>query len=176
MVADFSENKDYGTYIIAANNILLSSRDISFLCIGYGDDTKYKQMVSSQNKDKIFFLGLQENVENIMNICDIGILITNNKKHGEGISNALLEFSALGKPVIATVGGGNVELVKQGITGFLINPESAKELEEKIKLLLSNEELRTSFGENSEKRIKDIFSIDMMVTNFISIYKEVISK
>ena len=57
-------------------------------------------------KDKIIFLGKIANVENIINIFDIGILITNSKVHGEGVSNSIIEYMALGKPVIATRGGG----------------------------------------------------------------------
>ena len=38
----------------------------------------------------------------------------------EGISNSIMEYMALGKPVIATDGGGTKEIVDDGETGFLI--------------------------------------------------------
>ncbi len=41
---------------------------------------------------------------------------------GEGISNTILEAMSTGLPVIATRVGGNVELVKEGLTGILVPP------------------------------------------------------
>ncbi len=170
MVATFSDMKDYGTYIKAANIILSKRKDVTFLCIGDGEDLEYRRMVSSQNKDNILFLGEQSHIENIMNICDIGVLAT----YTEGISNALLEFSALGKPVITTFGGGNIELVKQAVTGYLINQKSPDELAEKIELLLNNKESRMSLGSGGRKKVKNEFSMERMITDFIFAYKELI--
>lgn len=174
MVAYFSVNKDYKTYIEAANKILSNNKDVTFLCIGAGNFDMYKLMVKNDYVDKVLFLGKQNNIESIMNICDIGVLITNNEKHGEGISNALLEFCALGKPVIATLGGGNGELIIQDKTGFLINPDSPEELFEKIELLLNNEKLRVSLGKKGKERVKNIFSIGNMIDDFSKEFKEII--
>ena len=129
-------------------------------------------MVEPENKNNVLFLGKQDNVENIMNVCDIGVLST----FTEGISNALLEFSALGKPVITTSGGGNVELVKQGKTGYLVNQKSPEELAEKIMLLLGNKTKRIQFGRAGKSRIESDFSIHKMIENFRSLYIEIIAE
>lgn len=172
MVASFSDMKDYESYIKAANIILSNNKDVTFLCIGAGDDSHYKQMVKSENKNKVFFLGRQNNVENIMNICDIGVLST----YTEGISNALLEFAALGRPVVTTFGGGNVELVKQGETGYLVNQKSPNDLAEKIEILLNDEKKRMEFGIKGKERVTQQFSIENMITNFTEVYTELIRK
>lgn len=172
MVASFSDKKDYETYIKAANRVLLINSNITFLCIGSEDDAKYREIVKQENRSKILFLGKQNNVENIMNICDIGILMTNNSNHGEGISNALLEFLALGKPVIANFNGGNNELVTQGVTGYLTTPKSDIELSEKILYLIDNEDVRMSFGKKGIKRIETDFTIEKMINDFKKIYQE----
>ncbi len=176
MVASFSENKDYKTYIEAANKVLTERKDITFLCIGSGSSGEFELMVKKANRKNILFLGRQDKVESIMNICDIGVLITNNEKHGEGISNALLEFCALSKPVIATLGGGNGELIEQGKTGFLIEPKSSNELNNKILFFLNNEDAKNKFGRNGKERVKKEFSIEKMIINFVNIYKEIIAK
>ena len=146
--------------------------NITFLCVGAGDDTKYRKMIKQEHKSKILFLGKQENVENVMNICDIGILMTNNSNHGEGISNALLEFSALGKPVVANFNGGNGELIIQGVTGYLTTPKSDIELSERILYLIDNEGVRMSFGEKGMKRIETDFTIEKMIDDFKNVYQE----
>lgn len=172
MVASFTDKKDYDTYIKAANIVLEKENDITFLCIGSGNYSPFEMMVKKENKDRILFLGKQDNVESIMNICDIGILITNNEKHGEGISNALLEFSALSKPLIATLGGGNSEIVEHEKSGYLINPKSPDELALKILHLYNHENDLRNFGEMSIEVVREKFSISKMIEEFRSVYNK----
>lgn len=174
MVASFTEKKDYKTYIDAAANLLSQRHDVTFLCIGSGDSTKFENTISKTDKDHILFLGKQKNVESIMNVCDIGVLITNNEKHGEGISNAILEFAALGKPVVATKGGGNGEIIKDGENGYLIAPGSSDELAGKINYLLENKGVREKFGKQSRLLVENKFSIDKMIMDFENEYEKIL--
>lgn len=174
MVANFTDKKDYHTYIEAANIILESRKDITFLCIGSGKSEVYKQMVTEDNKKNILFLGKQDHVESIMNICDIGVLLAS-RNHKEGISNAILEFHALGKPVIASLGGGTSEIIENNTNGYLINQESPKELEVKMLWLLNNPEKRFEFGENAKSLVKDKFGIKRMIDEFMTVYNEILS-
>ena len=166
MVASFSDKKDYATYIKAACLILEKRKDITFICVGAGDDTPYKKMVPNDVKVFIKFLGRQENVESIMNICDIGVLST----YTEGISNSIMEFMALGKPVIATDGGGTKELLNDNETGYLVSQQTPKEIYNKVQYLLSKSKLRINMGQLAKERIKIEFSIDNMINKFIKLY------
>ncbi len=171
MVASFLEYKDYDTYINAALDLLKSRIDMTFLCIGDGDDSVYRQKVIRENKEKnILFLGRQSKVESIMNICDIGVLTTNIAHHGEGISNALLEFMAVRKPVITTNFGGSVELVENGKTGYLIDAFSPQQLSERISYLLENNQERERIGENAFQLVRNEFSMDAMLKSFLQEY------
>lgn len=171
MVATLSTYKDYATYIRAAQRLLERRNDVTFLCVGEGDASSLRQMVTEKNQNRIIFTGKQSRVESIMNICDIGVLVTDIRNHAEGISNALLEFMALGKPVIATNYGGSVELVLDANTGYLIDAFSDQQLAERIDGLLSDQELRERMGKNSRVRIESTFSIDRMVTAFYQEYE-----
>ncbi len=166
MVASFLDYKDYNTYINAALEIVKRRKDISFLCIGDGDDSAYKKMVPDDAKDHILFLGRQSKVESIMNICDIGVLTTNIHFHGEGISNALMEFMALEKPVITTSFGGSVELVDENETGYLIEPFNSLQLADRIIYLIDNEPERQRLGKNAHSTIVEKFSLENMVRLF----------
>jgi len=171
MVASFSELKDYNTYIVAAIQILQTRKDITFLCIGAGDYMPYKNQISSKNKFLIKFLGKQEDVEDIMNVCEIGILTTNPDTHGEGISNAIMEFLALGKPVVATDGGGTSEIIEDGINGFLIPPRSPEILAQKIEFLLNHYDVRLKYGQNGINAINTKFSLEKMLKAFHKTYQ-----
>ena len=171
MVASFSNKKDYSTYIKAAIHILDDKNDISFLCVGAGDDSLYKKTVPAKYTDSIKFLGMQEDVESIINMSDIGVLCT----YTEGISNSVMEYMALCKPVIATNGGGTSELVKDGETGYLISPTRYDELKSKINYLLSNPDIAIKIGKAGHKRIVSHFNIDDMVSKTINLYNEVLN-
>jgi len=166
MVASFLNYKDYDTYINAALQILNNRKDISFLCIGDGDDSAYKKMVPDDAKENILFLGRQSKVESIMNICDIGVLTTNVNFHGEGISNALMEFMSLGKPVITTNFGGSVELVDENETGYLIDPFNPSQLAQKVLYLIDHDQERQRIGHHAHQVIEEKFSLVNMVRLF----------
>ncbi len=172
MVASFSELKDYKTYINAANQVVGKFLDITFLCIGSGDDSDYRIMVDPENRDRILFLGRQDNVESIMNICDIGVLAT----YTEGISNALLEFSALEKPVIATDGGGTKELIEEGETGFLISLKSVEQLVNRISYLIENNNEGLRMGKNGKKNIQENFSNKKMLESYLKVYESFVKR
>lgn len=172
MVATFSKKKDYQTYIKAANKVLEKERDVTFLCVGDGDSNEFKEMVHKNNKEKILFLGKKSKVEPIMNICDLGVLMTN-PKHGEGISNAILEFNALDKPVIASLGGGTSEIIEDEVSGFLIKPEHPDQLSNKIIYLLENDKERYQFGRNAKEIVGNRFSISKMIDEFREVYQNI---
>ena len=115
----------------------------------------------------IYFLGAQENVENIVNTFDIGVLIT----FTEGISNTIMEYMALKKPVIATNGSGTIEIVNDNETGYLVQPKDSADLADKILFLLNNEKLREAFGTKGYNRIVNFFSMNRMVSEYINVYK-----
>jgi glycosyltransferase involved in cell wall biosynthesis len=173
MVASFSNKKDYTTYIKASQSVLNERNDVTFLCIGAGNDLPYKNMIDQKYKDKILLLGRQEKVESIMNICEVGVLASNPNTHGEGISNVIMEFMALGKPVVATQGGGTSEIIINNETGYIIDPKEPFTLKQKILELLSSFYMRTSMGEKGKKKIIEEFSINKMINKFTELYNEV---
>ena len=174
MVATFSDRKDYATYVKSAIEVLAETRDVTFICVGDGDDTNIKMMIPEALKDYILFLGPRNNVEAIVNICDIGVLTSNINYHGEGISNSLMEFMASEKPVIATNHGGSVELVKDGTTGYLVEAFNPIEIKEKLLHLLRNKDSRLKMGSLAKERIEKEFNIKTMVDSFYQEYRNVI--
>jgi glycosyltransferase involved in cell wall biosynthesis len=172
MLANFSYYKDYFTFFEVAEKLLIDRNDIVFVAIGDGTD-----LAAYRNKYKahksIVFTGSIKNVEEIVNIFDIGVLLST---VNEGVSNSIMEYMALGKAVVATSGGGTNELVINNETGCLIQPFSADELALKINYLLNNSDIRNNMGLKGQKRIRDHFKKDKMVNSHIQIYKELLIK
>lgn len=171
MVASFSENKDFDTFLSAAVMIKSQTDSISIVCVG--DGPQRMELEIFYKKYGVLFLGRRGDVENIMNASDIGVLMSNNNKHGEGISNSLMEFMALGKPVIASNNGGNTELILNNETGYVLQCNDPKTLSEAILDLARCSEKRLRMGLAAKDRIIKYFSIDRMVKEFKVIYKDV---
>jgi glycosyltransferase involved in cell wall biosynthesis len=171
MVASFSVNKDYTTFIRSANLVLEKNRNITFLCIGHGEKEIYRNMVSEKNRDRIILLDMQKNVEPIMNICDIGVLST----WSEGISNSIMEFMALGKPVIATGKGGTKEIINDRVTGYILPQGDHVKMAEKINELINDHELRGRMGKASYNTIKEKFGIERMCSEIYAVYDKLLS-
>jgi len=167
MVAGFRHHKDYKTMVLAAKKVLARRKDVSFVFVGDGPELEQiKEM--AEYDPMIIFAGRRNDVESIINIFDIGILST----YGESFSNAIMEYMALSKPVIATEGGGTNELVVNGETGFIIAQKSPDLLAEKIDYLLNDENLRHIMGENGRKRIQKEFNIDKMIRRHMKLYRK----
>jgi len=174
MVAAFEARKDYKTLIKAALLLIESSPSIRFILVGDGNDfIKMKNTVPKEFSDKIIFLGRRSDVEAIVNLFDVGILLTNSKVHGEGISNSIIEYMALGKPVIATRGGGTSEAVIDNENGYLINRDDSDALIKCIEKLKTDKNLRFTFGRKSKELACSIFNLQVMTENYLKMYNEV---
>jgi len=172
MVGAFYDRKDYTTYIQAAISYLETRQDMTFLAIGDGPNLQEcKDQVPAKWKDRIIFTGMVDEVESLVNIFDIGVLST----YTEGISNSIMEYMVLGKPVIATDGGGTKELVLDKETGFLIPPKDPQALLEKLNFLSNSLELRTKLGVNGQLRIHQVFTLDRMELDYYNLYKKILS-
>ncbi|MDZ7859583.1 MAG: glycosyltransferase [Candidatus Krumholzibacteriota bacterium] len=175
MVASLYYHKDYESLILAAKRVLKQRNDVTFICIGEGPKLEQIKKMAKGMK-RIIFTGKRNDVESIVNTFDIGTLLTNLEKIGEGISNSIMEYMALAKPVIATDGGGTRELVEDNVTGFLIPHESPELLAEKINSLLSDENLRKIMGSKGKEKIQKEFHIDKMVNEHISLYNKLLER
>jgi phosphatidylinositol alpha-1,6-mannosyltransferase len=64
----------------------------------------------------------------------------------EGFGIVFLDASASGKPVIGGRGGGAVEAVEDGVTGYTVNPYETDDLVEKVTFLLANPDKAEAIG------------------------------
>ena len=178
MVAAFESRKDYTTLLLAAKSLLKKyPGKLAFLLLGTGPTVKAMIAEAGEYAPKdILFTGLLNNVEEYIDTFDIGVLCTNSSVHGEGISNSLMECMALGKPVIATQGGGTAELISDNETGYLIPANNFDCLEEKIVYLMQNKQKAKNMGLAGKARIQKDFAIDTMCNSFYNIYLKLSNK
>jgi glycosyltransferase involved in cell wall biosynthesis len=81
---------------------------------------------------------------------------------------------AFGKPVIATRVGAIPEIVDDGKTGFLVEPQKERALADAIVKLLSNDKLLEEMGKNALLYCKENLSWDSISKKTIKIYEQII--
>ena len=69
----------------------------------------------------------------------------------EGLPVVLLEGMSYGKAVIGTETKGILEVITDGSNGLIVKPQNAVELEQKIRMLIDDNELLQSISENARK-------------------------
>jgi glycosyltransferase involved in cell wall biosynthesis len=90
--------------------------------------------------------------------------------HAEGMSNALLEYMAAGRPIVATAVGATPDLVADGVHGLLVPPRDAPRLADAIEHLLDDRELAQRLGAAARRRALEHYSREAMVRRFEEFY------
>lgn len=93
---------------------------------------------------------------------------------GEGLPLNLLEAMACGLPVVATRVTGHVDVIVDGVTGFLTRPEDPEDFAVNVARLLGDPELRRRMGEAGRERVEAHFSLEPMVDRLVQLYREVV--
>lgn len=118
--------------------------------------------------DDIIFTGNLERDVLIRYIRASDVFVLNSRY--EGLSHQLLEVMAVGVPAIATKVGGNVEVIEDGATGYLVKPGDADTLYKRVTLLLRDASERAKIVGAAKKRVKQ-FSEEKMVEETAALLK-----
>jgi glycosyltransferase involved in cell wall biosynthesis len=146
----------------------------TFLIVGRGElDLDLRRLAKELDVERyVRFLGFRNDVLRFLRLIDLFVL----PSLSEGLSIAVLEAMAAGKPVVATRVGGNPELIVDGETGFLVPPMNADALASQIIDILKDETLRVKMGNAGHSRAINTFSLKRMVDGYEELYEQCIEK
>lgn len=97
-----------------------------------------------------------------LKIADVFVLNTGY----EGFSHQLLEVASVGTPIVTTKVGGNSEIIKNGVSGLLVEYNNQAELTVAILKVLANPELAHKLSIEATSRVQE-FSLERMITSLI---------
>ena len=117
--------------------------------------------------DRVRLIGERADIPLVLRALDVFVL----PSLGEGISNAILEAMATGLPVIATRVGGNVELVRDGLTGCLLESRNPPALADALHGYLGDRARAHAHGAAGRERAVSEFGLDRMLAAYTALYR-----
>ncbi len=174
IVCIFRPEKDVMLFMEAVKEAKEKINNLFVILVGDGPEQERLEKFAVRNDlEKIcLFTGYVENIQDYVKAMDIVCLTP---KKNEGLSNAILEEMALGKPIIATDVGGNAELIIHGETGYIIDSGHKYGLKSFLLKLHKESEIRDRMGKLARERAKEVFSIEMMIKNAQTLYVSMIN-
>ncbi len=107
------------------------------------------------------------NVPQFLRGVDVAVL----PSHSEGMSNALLEYMAAGRAIVATPIGASTQLIQHRMNGLLSENTSPAALAEAIELYCKQPNLRLAYGCAARHTVEQNHSRAAMVQRFLSYYQ-----
>ena len=173
-LANLRHQKNHFLLIDIVKKITKEFPDWTFHFVGADLNDDYSDKIKSQIKkydlnDIIIVHGSKQDIENIINQCDIAVFTSNS----EGLPVALLEYGLFKKPVVSTKVGEIPFIVEHDKSGFISEVNDVNEFSKNISKLMSDVNLRLKFGEEIHKVILENYSEDFVIEKYISWIKEI---
>jgi glycosyltransferase involved in cell wall biosynthesis len=118
--------------------------------------------------DSVRFEGTVADVRPVLAAMDVFVL----PSRAEGMSNALMEAMAAGRPVVATAVGGNTEVVTDGETGLLVPPGNPAAIARAVDGLLGDPERASRLGAAARQFVTHHFGARARVAELERLYEE----
>ena len=117
-------------------------------------------------RDKVHFLGVRPDVSTILSASDVFALTS----VSEAASLTLLEAMASRVPVVVTAVGGNPEIVRDGIHGYLV-PRGDHEATARAFVELLRDPARAGvMGEAGRRRVVEEYQLSQTIEKYADLY------
>lgn len=169
IVANFRHDvKDHPTFLRAAQRVRQAIPEARFVLAGEGELLEPMRALASHLgiADATLFLGGCPHVAELLAASDVCVLTS----RFEGFPNAILEYMAAERPVVATDVGGVHEAVIEGATGFLVLAGDDGAMAERIIRLLWNPQQARVMGERGRQIVSERFSCSAQLRHTEDLY------
>lgn len=168
------EVKDHATFLRAASRIHQAVPEAAFVLAGEGrlKDSLRGLATELGLEGNTFFIGRCDRIAALLAVSDVCVLSST----AEGFSNAILEYMAAARPVVATDVGGAREAVTEGQTGHLVAAGNDEALATNVISLLRNPERGRIMGEQGRRTVEEKFSCDAQLSTTINLYQRLLER
>lgn len=172
-VSNFREVKRVGNVVEVFARVLEEGLPAKLLMVGDGPERIKAQQRCRDLKicDHVFFLGKQENVEELLAVSDLFYIPSGSETFGL----AALEAMSCGVPVISSNVGGLPEVNIEGETGYLSELDDIEGMTERSLRLLRDPSLLKEFSANARARAEQ-FEQKKIVSLYETYYEKACAK
>ncbi|NOZ19655.1 MAG: glycosyltransferase family 4 protein [Planctomycetes bacterium] len=162
--------KGHRYFIEAAAIVARDLPNARFVIVG--EDDEARELLSGMAeklgvRSEVIFLGYRTDILEVMSTFDVVVL----PSLFEGLPRTLMEGMALGKPAVGTRVDGIMELIVDGETGILVDPEDSRGLAIAMGEVLSSPDKREEMGAAAAERIRRVFDGRIMARETGEIYR-----
>ena len=147
--------KGVGTVIRALPRVLSVVPDCYYVVVGEGDYRLRLEQLAEENhvRDRVLFVGRQTANDLKKYYCRSDVFVMPSRQEGFGI--VFLEGMAFGKPIIGGNHGGTPEIVREGVTGYLVEYDQPDTIADRLIRLLQDEKLRARMGDAGRRWVEE---------------------
>jgi glycosyltransferase involved in cell wall biosynthesis len=120
--------------------------------------------------DVLTFAGFRNDIHQA--IAELDVLVHASTRP-EPFGQVIIEGMAAAKPVVATNAGGVLEIVEDGVTGFLVPMSDPERMAEAIDRLLADPNMARAMGLRGQAHVTHNFSIEKTVRGVLAAYQQV---
>jgi glycosyltransferase involved in cell wall biosynthesis len=167
-VGRFHAQKDYPTLLRAMDLVLAERDDVHVVLMGEGVTPRNPALPSPSDPRRVHLLGERADAPALVAACDVAV---SSSAFGESTPLVIGEAMAAGVPVVTTDVGDSARLV--GDTGRVVPPRDAAALAAATTELLALDlGARRALGQVGRDRIREHFSLDVMVARYVELYQD----
>lgn len=157
--------KGVDEYLEAAKTIKSKYPNTEFIIAGWNEEKEYKKIVDEyQEKGYVKYIGFRTDIGEWIAKCNCTILPSHG---GEGVPNVLLESAATGRVCIGSKINGTMDVIDEGITGYLFETGNAESLVKQIEKFLQlsiNEQ--SEMGKAGRKKMEREFDRNIVIYKY----------
>ena len=175
-VGRLSAEKNLSTLIDAWPAIVRAQPDANLLLVGDGGTFRNVESELREHVHRlglgqqVHFMGRTSEVSDFLIAADLFVL----PSETEGMSNALLEAMAAGLPVVATRIPGNLEVIRDGENGRLVETHDAAQFSTVITHLLTSREEACRLGRAARRTVEERFTMQRIGQAYQTLYAELV--
>jgi colanic acid/amylovoran biosynthesis glycosyltransferase len=169
-VAHYRWKKNLPVAIHVVSRLIKEGCNITYDIVGEGPEREHLQYIIDELNisERVKLHGHKPNEWVLEQLAQSDIFLMPSIQ--EGFCNSVIEAQATGLPCIVTDADGLAENIEDNITGFVVSKFNSDEMYNKLKELVINENLRTTFGLNGKLRAKNRYDADVQIEKFIQLY------
>lgn len=171
-IGPFKPQKNLPDFVRIAGKMVKDNKNFKFVIVGDGEGRKELETLIKNYgiSDSICLIGWRKDISNILNSSDVFVMTS----LWEGLPISTIEAMSCGLVPVVNAVDGQIEIIKDNCTGFLIRPYDIETSIEKILFLAKNPDIRKQMGETARNSIDNSFSIEYMIKQHEKLYSDML--